>query len=232
MNIVACLWPDCDRTDIYARGLCRRCRKRASDQGILELFAAPERQCGTCGQIFRTGKNGKHKYCSESCQKEGVRIRAKARREATLRRQCEGCSNEIGPELRADARFCSPECRARSWYQQNEDLTKSRAREWGVENRDRAKDWGHRRRAAMRGSATGPIDYQAVWDRDAGCCWICSLPVDATLSYPDPGYRSWDHVIPISAGGTHTMDNIALSHLRCNLEKKAQILDRKPAWAS
>ena len=231
MDNATCLWPDCDRADIKARGLCGRCWKRASDQGLLEFFAAPERVCPTCNQIFRTGKQGKFTYCSGECQREGVRQRYFARRQA-LKRPCVGCGEVIGPERRSDARYCSENCRGSKWYRANEDITKARASEWRTDNPDKAKDGNHRRRAMMRGSAVGPIDYEVIWERDNGCCWLCSEPVDQSLKYPEPMSKSWDHVIPVSAGGPHVMENIALSHLRCNFEKKARVLDRKPAWAS
>jgi len=83
----------------------------------------------------------------------------------------------------------------------------------------------------MYGSAVECIDYQAVWDRDNGCCWICGEAVDPSLKFPHPMSKSWDHVIPVSKLGSHTMDNIALSHLRHNLSKKDRVLARRPAWA-
>lgn len=233
MSIVTCQWPDCENTNVVSRGLCTRCVKRASRAGIINSFSAPPRVCGYCGSEFLTGgKNGKVSYCSVVCQRNSVDYRREELRKATLPRPCNHCGGQVGHSQRKDAEYCSSECQRSSWFLANAEKTKAQARQWKIDNRDQAKDSDHRRRAAMRGSATGPIDYTKVWDRDGGRCWICGIAVDQNLNYPDPMYRSWDHVIPISAGGSHTMDNVALSHLSCNISKKSKILDRVPEWAS
>ena len=232
MSILTCAWEECERTDILARGLCTRCIKRAKRAGILEKFSAPVRVCRHCGGEFRTGKNGKLSYCSPTCAADFAAAKRIARRIETLTRPCAECGEVIDHTRRSDAAHCSTECQQAVWYRENDAMLKARAAAWKIDNRDMAKDSDHRRRAAMRGSATGPIDYVKVWDRDGGCCWICRKPVDQTLTYPDPMYRSWDHVIPVIKGGSHTMENVALSHLVCNTSKKSKILDRLPAWAS
>lgn len=231
MSILTCQWPDCERSDVIARGLCSRCYRRAGRAGTLEDFEAPMRSCGFCGTEFETGKNGKHAYCSLECQRAGVRKRREDARKAACK-PCSECGGLIAHTQRRDARYCSVACQQAAWYRQNKDAVKRRARAWKLENRDIAKDSDHRRRALARGSSVGSIDYAAVWTRDAGRCWICGFEVDPSLEYPHPMYRSWDHVVPITAGGPHTMDNIALSHLRCNLSKKDKVLARRPAWAS
>lgn len=218
MSIMTCQWPDCERTDIFSRGLCRRCTKRAQRAGIVDQFTAPPRLCGHCGESFLTGgKNGKHAYCSLECQRAGVSARRIEKRKAELTRPCAVCGEAISHTRRFDAVVCSEACRRAAWYRANPD---------------KVKDANHRRRAVMRGSDAETLDFAALWERDGGKCWICGEGVDPTLSHPDPGSKSWDHVVPISAGGGHTMQNVALSHLRCNLSKHVKVLDRRPAWAS
>lgn len=230
MPIMSCQWPGCEREDVIARGLCGRCYRRAGRAGVLEDFVAPVRECGYCGAEFETGKNGKHAYCSSECQRAGVRKRREEARMAECS-PCVECGKLIEHSQRSDARHCSVGCQKSAWYRENTERVKRQAALWKSRNRDRAKDADHKRRALMRGSAAERIDYEAAWDRDGGCCWLCGEAVDPSLKYPHPMYRSWDHVKPISAGGSHTMDNIALSHLRCNISKKDKVLDRRPAWA-
>lgn len=232
MSILTCIWPDCERTETISRGLCRRCYMRAKRSGILETFTAPPRDCGHCGNPFLTGKNGKHDYCSFECQRSSVAARRNAQREAELTRHCAGCGGTITHQQKKSATYCGAECQQAAWYKANDEMLKARALVWKMSNRDMAKDSEHRRRALMRGNSVGPIDYGKVWIRDNGCCWICTKPVDPSLTYPHKMYRSWDHVIPIIKGGAHSMENLALSHLVCNTSKKAKILDRLPAWAS
>lgn len=232
MQDSTCRGADCERADVLARGLCRRCYMRAKRAGTLDQFAAADRVCRHCGETFKTGKNGKHAYCSFTCQRSAVATRREAQRKAELTRPCAVCGEAISHTQRSDAKHCSTTCQQSTWYQANDEILKARASVWKMTNRDMAKDSDHRRRAAMRGNAVGPIDYAEVWRRDNGHCWICLEPVDPELTYPHKMYRSWDHIIPIIKGGAHAMHNIALSHLVCNTSKKSKILDRLPAWAS
>jgi 5-methylcytosine-specific restriction endonuclease McrA len=52
-------------------------------------------------------------------------------------------------------------------------------------------------------------------------CGICHKSIDRTLIYPDHGYRSIDHVIPLSLGGEHTYDNARIAHWICNVRRGA-----------
>jgi 5-methylcytosine-specific restriction endonuclease McrA len=42
-------------------------------------------------------------------------------------------------------------------------------------------------------------------------CWVCG----------EPGADSIDHVVPISEGGTHTLDNLRPAHRACNSRRNA-----------
>jgi len=68
------------------------------------------------------------------------------------------------------------------------------------------------------------IKYEDLLVRDGPLCQICG------------GYMDWDggrsrdavsldHIIPLSKGGTHTMDNVRLAHMSCNSKKS----DKLPA---
>lgn len=74
-----------------------------------------------------------------------------------------------------------------------------------------------KRYALTRGSTTAElIDRQTVWQRDKGVCHICNLPCDI---------QAWqlDHIIPVSRGGPHTYDNVAVSHAECNNRKRDKL---------
>lgn len=233
MNKHTCLWDDCESTEIFARGLCRRDHMRARRSGRTEEFVAPPRRCFYCEDEFLTQKNGKTKFCALKCQQLYVSAQRISQRIKDLgTRACGECGEPLSLSTRTDSNFCSVTCQQAVWYRANDAAGKAKALAWKAANRDMAKDSEHKRRAAMRGSATGRIDYKAAWERDGGRCWICSEPVNPDLVYPDPRYRSWDHIIPIIRGGPHTMDNIALSHLLCNISKRSKILDHLPEWAS
>lgn len=50
-------------------------------------------------------------------------------------------------------------------------------------------------------------------------CHICGQPIDYTLPHLDPGEYVVDHLIPLAAGGTDTINNKAAAHRSCNRAK-------------
>jgi hypothetical protein len=102
----------------------------------------------------------------------------------------------------------------------NRALTNERIRDWGRRNPTRARDYAAKRRA--RAHAAGRIeriDVLVLAERDGWTCWLCEQPVDPSLTYPDHGYRSVDHVIPLGRGGAHTYENVRLAHWICNVRR-------------
>lgn len=51
-------------------------------------------------------------------------------------------------------------------------------------------------------------------------CHLCGQPIDLTLTWPDPGSLSADHLVPQSRGGSHTLGNLRPSHLHCNTSRQ------------
>lgn len=66
------------------------------------------------------------------------------------------------------------------------------------------------------------VDLHVVYKRDKGICWLCSKKVDIALKWPDTGFATLDHVVPLAAGGMHSYGNIKLAHLACNCKKGAR----------
>lgn len=60
-----------------------------------------------------------------------------------------------------------------------------------------------------------PLERRRVWERDGGRCHLC-------LEVTERGSWHLEHVIPLSARGTHEYANLAVSHPRCNLSKGAR----------
>lgn len=109
--------------------------------------------------------------------------------------------------------------KTQKWRADNpEKLAEQRAkmpeygREWRARNPDKVLDWTHKRRALKAKTASVPVNRSEVAERDNWRCHICGQKVTR---------KNWslDHLVPLSRGGTHTMDNVALAHLRCNLRR-------------
>ena len=50
-------------------------------------------------------------------------------------------------------------------------------------------------------------------------CAICGQPINYTLKYPHKDAYVVDHIVPLDAGGTDTLENKQAAHSRCNRAK-------------
>jgi hypothetical protein len=89
-----------------------------------------------------------------------------------------------------------------------------------VRKADRAKC--ARRRAA--GHALPKVEGMTIWalgDRDNWRCHLCRKRVDPRIKAPDRRCPSFDHLDPVSDGGTDARSNVKLAHLGCNSRRGA-----------
>ncbi len=112
-------------------------------------------------------------------------------------------------------------------YERDPEKLRARTREWRRKHPDIAADTYARSRAKRRSApVTGKVNRSEIWLRDAGICHICETPAD-------PAKWHLDHVIPLSRGGTHGPENVAVSHPACNHRKSAHLLEEMtlcPSW--
>ncbi len=74
------------------------------------------------------------------------------------------------------------------------------------------------RRARMLGNGYERVDYSEIEARDKGICGIChEAIIDEKVIF--------DHIQPLSKGGSHTFDNIQSAHWICNARKGNRILE-------
>ena len=74
-----------------------------------------------------------------------------------------------------------------------------------------------RRKALTRGNLTDGERFTVheLIARDGRDCGICGAAIP-NVAYPDPQSPSIDHIVPLSRGGEHTLNN-ARAHLICNV---------------
>lgn len=87
---------------------------------------------------------------------------------------------------------------------------------------DRRRANYQRRRAQKRMVPTEHVPLDVVRKRDLGICQLCGDPIGAE-AWPHLLSPSLDHVIPLALGGSHTLANVQLAHLGCNLQKGAKV---------
>lgn len=104
------------------------------------------------------------------------------------------------------------------WRERNPEKAKASKAKWNEANPGKINEHSNRRRAQK----VGPVNYREIVERDGGICYLCGTPVDMTLRR-HPMAPHFDHVIPLSKGGPHSMDNIRLTHARCNYRKAARL---------
>jgi Restriction endonuclease len=102
-------------------------------------------------------------------------------------------------------------------YEAHIEERRERHRQWHRDNPMKTAAMWRRRRYRLHAVSCGPIDLQAIWERDKGICHLCKEPVDRKD-------LNFDHIIPVSKGGKHSQENLAVSHERCNKRKGRKIL--------
>jgi hypothetical protein len=75
------------------------------------------------------------------------------------------------------------------------------------------------RRARKRDAFVEDVDVRVLLDLQGGVCFLCSQSISLDIKHPDPMSLSLDHITPLVKGGSHSYENCAATHLRCNLVK-------------
>lgn len=154
--------------------------------------------------------------------------------------RCEHCGGAPQwTDLGVPRRFCSVKCQRRARYerhlvenppcsvegcdrpQHGGGLCSSHwAKKWNAEHPDAYWQSRAEYRARKRAATVEPVSRDAVLERDHWRCGICgeSIPKDAV--WPDVRSASIDHVVPLNAGGDHSMANCQAAHYGCNASKK------------
>jgi len=171
---------------------CRACFA-AHKRGDRQMAANPARSCSQCGQPYQPRfLKSAAAFCSRACKDRARNAAARAALVASkVARPCVQCGDTIGPERRADARFCSETCNTAA-HGGNKNL--------------------HRRQ-------TG-VTFADLGERDGWTCGICLGPVDRTLPKTDAMGPSIDHITPLSEGGTDDWSNLRLTHKACNTSRR------------
>ena len=151
-------------------------------------------------------------YCANN--KEKIKEFRKAYRDA----------NREHIRVRANALSCRYEEKRKAygtlWREANPEYGKNYYRS----NLEKYNMAWHKRRALKKETQVESIDVKKVYLRDDWVCQICYKEIDKELKYPEPMSVSIDHIIPLSKKGTHTYDNIQLTHLKCNFAKGNKVL--------
>lgn len=212
------------------------CEHRDQKQRIRAKYRAdrPLRQveCLGCGAPFLQN-NLRHTHCKRGCGRVVVRI-LKPRIKKTI--ACPRCSKPFEPWSRDGKharKFCSRACSARpkklksspAWKQPQDCMcclqlfVPKNARGACCSKACRQRYESRRRKARLRGVSPVVITVAHLFRRGDRNCGLCGQPVEKAHKYPSPMSATVDHIVPLSKGGAHHIDNTQLAHARCNMVK-------------
>lgn len=75
-----------------------------------------------------------------------------------------------------------------------------------------------------RKSLREQVDIGELTREWGGNCYLCEKVIDLALPWPEPMMATFDHLVPISLGGTDDRRNLRSVHLVCNIRKGNKVL--------
>lgn len=157
-------------------------------------------QCAHCGAVTpRTAKGRPKKYCSDSC---GKKFRNRGSYVSSVLCSIDGC--------------CRPS-HARGVCGSHYSAV------WRSENPDKYTAKNLRYRAQKKHDGAEVFSRNDVMEASDWSCGICGGAIERDCEYPNPLYGTVDHIVPLSRGGTHTIDNVQAAHHVCNSTKRDQL---------
>lgn len=128
----------------------------------------------------------------------------------------------------------------RKYYENNKEHIYALNKAWAINNPERyaenSRNITNRRRARIRSTATEAYSEKDILDMYGTACYLCEGEIDLTAPRRAgvPGWEAsfWrDHYIPISQGGSDTLDNLRPSHALCNIKKGNKMPDEEGSLA-
>lgn len=109
------------------------------------------------------------------------------------------------------------------YYLQHREEMLVKFSEYNHKNRDKIMDsWrkGYQnRRARLANVPSETYTRTSIVELYGALCHICTESIDMNKLFPDRLSFSFDHVVPLSKGGSNLVSNIRPAHLTCNRRK-------------
>ena len=194
----------------------RRCATLAR-QVIVKARRQRILNCLECNAEFRAAGE-KRKYCSKECRYEASKKEqadkvkkyfANIYPNGIKHKICRWCSQpmEVSAKRSYSGRLYHPDC--------SKEAEKAR----------------YRMKVVKRQKQLNPqrISHEQVVREYGTDCHICNEPIDLTLPRTSKLGLTVDHLIPLSRGGTDTLDNLRPAHWTCNRRKSDKLMEELSA---
>jgi 5-methylcytosine-specific restriction endonuclease McrA len=182
----------------------RTCLVCGASEPSVEFYATNQTRCKVCvadksAERIRTDRDGYVRYCK--AYRESNRSR-EAQKSRDWRKQ----NPERSKAIKDKYRLAHPRESA---------LSKAK---WKASNRPKVAEYQRRRRALKIGAEAQNASwfYEFVASRRKIRCYWCRQPVAKKR-------RHVDHIIPLSRGGAHSIENLCCACSDCNLKKGARM---------
>jgi 5-methylcytosine-specific restriction endonuclease McrA len=111
----------------------------------------------------------------------------------------------------------------REWVKANHEKVRATDKRWSVKHPDAVRRKRHNRRTRITGNGgTYTLkELNAQFEKQEGFCYYCGELLYASFDKE----VHVDHMIPLSRGGSNSIENIVLSCATCNLEKNTKTSD-------
>lgn len=182
------------------------------------------KKCRVCGVVKNIDEYYKNKfgwvsYRCKTCTKKSVKKWAKNnpdKRKEIANKYAK--KNKHKQDAWRDQHKDSVNKSKREYYQRNKDGVRQAIKNWFSRNNGKTQEYKRNRRARIL-NAKGTItdkEWKELCDRYGNRCLSCGATnVKLTL----------DHVVPLSSGGAHTIENAQPLCLPCNLSKARKTID-------
>jgi 5-methylcytosine-specific restriction endonuclease McrA len=192
-------------------------------------------QCYKCGRSFDADARGqKRRRCAE-CKRRDKAARMSEWVKKNPERHKKNCQNTNSRERAAHAATPCELCggpvgfgRVKHCPDCAKKMRLARSRDWMARNRERMREHARKRLALKKGApVVEEFTYEQVYERDGTHCQICGAPVvigwDRFVLGYNPLAAHVDHIVPLSRGGSHTLENVQLACAFCNQSKKDRL---------
>ncbi|MBA7588687.1 hypothetical protein ES708_30753 [subsurface metagenome] len=190
---------------IYYKNNIEKIKIKGFKRRELRRYFKSKLICKICKKEFEGRSYSK--YCFD-CKKEEVRRRTKLfDKKRTIKNRikrvyvnkiCKECGNRFKVSLKKSnyQKFCSKECNGKA----------------------SSRNLRHKRRLLI-GSVHNKVYLKDLIAKYNYRCGICGEIINPDLKREDKFSLTIDHILPISKGGSHTLDNLQMAHLICNSYK-------------
>lgn len=151
-------------------------------------------KCLNCGSLLKS-RRADFKYCNSQ--------------------ECQSVKKRTSPENAAECSFdgCNRHAVSRGLCSSHYST------EWRRAHPGRHAVNQQKRRALKKSAFVEDVDLMVVLERDNWMCMLCGKKIPKGAEYPDPLYRTVDHVVPLHVGGEHSYANVQSAHFGCNAAK-------------